>query len=106
MPAVIGSRSRAPRVLSERVGGAPGRDRYTVSLEGIAGQHYAFRVRAPDEATARTLTVQVGGGATAVLTPATPSGRERTVEVTFPRTGGNADGYTAATLVLERSIRP
>jgi hypothetical protein len=68
MPARIGRRSEAPRVLSERIG-ADGR--YVVSLEGIAGRTYTFRVRTPDG--------------------------ERAVDVTFPAAGANADGYTVVT---------
>jgi glycogen debranching enzyme len=72
MPAVIGRRSQAPRVLSERLG-ADGK--YVVSLEGIAGQTYQFRLRTP-----------VAGA------------KERVVPVTFPSTGANADGYVATTI--------
>ncbi len=71
MPAKIGHRSEAPRVLSERIG-ADGA--YTVSLEGIAGRSYVFRVK-------------------------TPTG-ERNETVTFPATGANADGYTAVVLTI------
>jgi hypothetical protein len=57
-------------VLSERLGpdGA-----YVVSLEGIAGRSYSFRVR-------------------------TPEGAERVERISFPASGGNADGYTALTV--------
>ena len=61
-------RSEAPRVVSERLG-ADGR--YIVSLEGIAGRTYSFRLRTPDAG-------------------------ERVVAVTFPSSGANADGYTSA----------
>ena len=72
MPAKIGHRSEAPRVISERLGADGG---YTVSLEGIAGRSYVFRLN-------------------------TPTG-DRNETVTFPATGANADGYTALTLTFK-----
>jgi len=72
MPPKIGQRSQAPRVISERLG-ADGR--YVVSLEGIAGRSYVFRVK-------------------------TPTG-ERSETVTFPSNNANADGYTAATFTMK-----
>lgn len=72
MPPKIGQRSQAPRVISERLG-ADGR--YVVSLEGIAGRSYVFRVK-------------------------TPSG-ERKETVTFPANNANADGYSAATFTMK-----
>jgi glycogen debranching enzyme len=69
MPAQIGHRSEAPRVLSERLSGG----RYVVALEGIAGRTYRFRVREPGTAW-------------------------RDVDVTFLTTGANADGYTTRTM--------
>jgi hypothetical protein len=72
MPAKIGRRSEAPRVISERLGADGG---YVVSLEGIAGRSYAFRLK-------------------------TPTG-DRNETVTFPATGANADGYTALTLTFK-----
>ena len=69
MPAVIGRRSEAPRLLSERLG-ADGR--YIVSLEGIAGRTYSFVLRAPDVSIARAVSASVTAG-TARLTDA-PAG--------------------------------
>ena len=71
MPAVIGERSRAPRIVSERLAGQV----YSVALEGIAGQTYSFRVR------------ETGG-------------IDRVVPITFPAAGANADGYTAKTITF------
>ena len=105
MPAMIGSRSRAPRVLSERLGTGTDRERYVVTLEGLAGQRYTFRVWAPDEATARGMSVIAGPNARATFAPVAPAGRQRTVEVIFPATGGNADGYVAATLSFDPGAR-
>ena len=73
MPAEIGGRSLAPRVLSERISGG----RYTVALEGLAGRTYRFRVRAPAKAW-------------------------QDVDVSFPATGANADGYTSRALTFDR----
>jgi glycogen debranching enzyme len=71
MPALIGHRSEAPRVLSERMSGG----RYVVALEGLAGHTYGFRLR------------EFGKP-------------ERSVDVQFPSTGITADGYSARTLTF------
>ena len=71
MPARIGERSRAPRVLSERLISG----QYVATLEGIAGASYRFRTREGSR----------------------PWGF---VNVTFPASGANADGYTTRTLTL------
>jgi len=102
MPATIGSRSRAPRVLGER--GLPG-DQYRVALEGLSGERYTFEVRAPDEATTRALDATVSTGGSVRLLPATGQAH-RTVEVTFPASGGDADGYTTATVTFTRFAKP
>jgi hypothetical protein len=101
MPATIGSRSRAPRVISERGSG----DQYAVSLEGLSGQAYTFDVRTPDEASARTLDATASTGASVKLAAATPGAR-RTLEVTFPPSAATADGYTTATVTFTRSSKP
>ena len=94
-------------MLSERLGrAASGAERYVVALEGLAGQRYSFRVRAPDESTAVALTVESSDGAQAAIAPLRATGRERTVAVTFPTTGANADGYSTAALTFERAARP
>ena len=67
---VIGQRSEAVRVISERLEGG----RYTASLEGLAGRTYQVRVHTPQGA--------------------------QVMSVTFPATGANADGYTSAAIVL------
>jgi hypothetical protein len=103
MPATIGSRSRALRVLSERVEAA--HDRYILSLEGLGGQQYSFVVHAPDEATARSLSAAASNGASATLA-ATASGADRSVTITFPTTGTNADGYSMTTVTFARGTRP
>ena len=71
MPAVIGERSSAPRVLSERMLNG----RYTVAMEGLAGRTYPFVIR------------QTGKP-------------DRRVDVSFPASGANEDGYTSRTLTM------
>jgi hypothetical protein len=94
MPAAVGHRSEAPRVLSERFG-ADGR--YVVSLEGLAGRTYAFRVRTPDATVARTLRADASTGS--VVVPADGgASTDRTATITFASTGANADGYVATTV--------
>ena len=106
MPALIGGRSRAPRVLSERLGGSgSAADRYVVVLQGLSGQRYAFGVRAPDEAVAAALNATASTGASVQLGPRKP-GPFRIVEVIFPSTGANADGYTKTTLTLTGAPKP
>jgi glycogen debranching enzyme len=70
MPAIIGHRSEAPRVLSERLD-ADGR--YVVALEGIAGSSYIFRVKTPAASAFSDVTIA------------------------FPAAEANADGYVAVT---------
>lgn len=103
MPATIGGRSRAPRVLSERLVGGTG---YVVGLEGLSGETYEFTIRAPDAATARALGVEVGAGASAVPGAAGQAGTDRMVSITFPAAGANADGYTAVTATFTRPGAP
>ncbi|TAK15119.1 MAG: hypothetical protein EPO35_08320 [Acidobacteria bacterium] len=74
MPAKIGRRSEAPRVLSERLR-ADGA--YVVALEGLAGRSYVFRLRSPE-----------------------PGAADRPVTITFPASGANADGYTATSMTF------
>jgi glycogen debranching enzyme len=103
MPAVIGNRSRALRVLSERLGGG---DRYVVALEGLSGRTYAFTIRAPDASAARSLGAEPSGGARATIGAAGDRDTERTVSITFPSAGANADGYIATTVTFSRTGAP
>ncbi|OYV66707.1 MAG: hypothetical protein B7Z72_10870 [Gemmatimonadetes bacterium 21-71-4] len=96
MPPMIGDRSKAPRVLSERLAGAGAN--YVVSLEGLAGRTYGFRVMAPGVTAARTLAASASAGAT--VTTAGVAGAGRMIEVTFPIAGADADGYTAAVVTI------
>jgi hypothetical protein len=101
MPAVIGRRSDAPRIVSERLGPD---GRYTVALEGIAGRSYAFRLHAPGERGGdRTLTVEASAGSSAVAPPTPPGISGRTITITFPAAGANADGYTSAQIVFSQA---
>ena len=81
------------------------RDRYLVALEGLSGQRYSFGIRAPDEAAARGLRRDASAGASARFGPKKP-GPLRIVEVIFPSTEANADGYTKATLTLTGAPKP
>lgn len=84
----IGDRSSALRVLSERLES----EVYVVFLEGLAGQSYELRVRGPDAfAVLDSTDVTAGEGGPA------PAGH-RTLNVTFPRTGQNSDGYVKRVL--------
>ena len=110
MPAEIGARSRAPRVLDQHVeasprGTAPDGDRFVVSLEGLAGRTYAFRIEAPSSLAARRLRAESTGGG-AVRMGAGNDGSARMVDVTFPAGGADADGYTAMTITFEGRGRP
>jgi glycogen debranching enzyme len=95
MPAVIGHRSEASRMLSERLSVE---GRYVVALEGIAGKTYTFRVLSPDAGIARVLTAEITPGGSTTLSAASAGAAERTVAITFPSSSGNADGYVAATV--------
>jgi hypothetical protein len=90
-------------VLSERLHATSSEERYVVALEGLSGQRYWFAIEAPDDASARSLRGESSAG-TAALEPAS-AGRKRTVEITFPTDGANADGYTMATVTFTRTMR-
>jgi len=86
MRPAIGDRSKAPRIISERLAGG----RYVVSLEGLAGRTYRFRVAGP----AAGFTASAGAGGSIAIRAASP-GAPREVDITFPRSAANSDGYTA-----------
>ena len=94
MRPMLGARSKAPRILSERLEGG----RYVVALEGVAGSSYRFRVRAP---SAEPNVATTAGGA-ATLGTAVGAGEWRDLTVAFPRTGANGDGYSAVTLTFRQ----
>jgi len=87
----IGDRSTSARVLGERMV----EGRYVVSLEGRAGQTHRFRV-AEGRARARNEPNASDWFGTPV----------REVDVTFPATGANADGYTTTTVSFAPSPSP
>lgn len=93
MPAVIGERSHAPRVLSERLDSSGG---YVLSLEGLAGASYTFGLVPP---SMDGLTVAASAGAQASLVRHEGE-RDVVLHVTFPVEGANADGYTSATVTV------
>ena len=84
-----GDRSRALRVVSERMDGA----RYVVRLEGLAGATYTMRLRGPESAA--SLRASVGSGR---MAPAPAADGWRDVTVSFPPEGGNDDGFVAMSL--------
>jgi len=100
LPAVIGARSEAPRIISEQL---DANGRYVVTLEGIAGRTYTFRVRAPERS--RALTVAVAEPAITRVMPGPSPTRDRNVAVTFPSSSPDADGYTSVTLTLSMDRR-
>ena len=63
------------RVISERMM----RDQYVATLEGRAGTTDTVQVRTPSS-----------------------RGALRSISVTFPASGANADGYTSSTITLSR----
>ena len=80
-----------------------GEARYQVALEGLAGQTYEFTIGAPDAAAAEHLSATTTGGT--VEPAAWKGGATRAVRVTFPTTGANDDGYTAATVTFSAQGR-
>jgi glycogen debranching enzyme len=104
MPATIGARSLAPRILSERILGSFGPSQYAVSLEGLAGRTYVFRVRGPDNIR-RSLSADVSDGGYATVATNEADTSESLVAISFPVRGANSDGYTAATVTFGRRGR-
>ena len=103
MPAAVGARSAAPRVLSERLATTAGAG-YAVQLEGLAGRAYTFRIGAPSAEIARRLTAHVSAGATATLDLRQANGTSRLVTIIFPVAGANADGYSSATVTFSSEV--
>ncbi len=101
MPARIGQRSAAPRVLSERISGL---GRYVVALEGIAGQQYTFRLRAPNADLAGQIDRDPSSGSGEALLVG-PGGRERWVTITFPTGKADTDGYARTTVSFHSGSR-
>lgn len=90
----IGDRSTSLRVVDEQLA----RDGVVVSLEGLAGHSYSFRLRTPDERTAHELKdpqpTRWGYRLGAV------HGAERDVTVTFSNERPTADGYGNLTILI------
>jgi hypothetical protein len=93
----IGDRSSAVRVLRERLVNG----RYTVTLEGLAGQTYRFQLRVPNADPGAALTAAVDVGSVVVLT-AGGAVDDRRVDVTFPAAHPNADGFATVTVAFAR----
>lgn len=96
VPAKVGSRSTALRVLGERHDGR----QYSVRLEGRAGQRYALRVR-PPRGTPSAVRVLPAQQAMSPITMSDPDHEGwLTVTLEFPSQGGDADDYVALELVF------
>ena len=99
MPAIVGARSTAPRVISERLVASAG-VQYELRLEGLAGQAYSFRIGSSSRDASRKLAIRATGGATAALDTSSSDGTSRRVTIIFPLAGANADGYSSTTLTF------
>ncbi len=73
----VGARSTSARVVSERLEGS----RYVVSMEGLAGRTYSFRLHEPTRVEPRQILV------------------------TFPASGANADGYSVTSMTFTPDSR-
>jgi glycogen debranching enzyme len=79
---VIGDRSRALRILGERLEGAT----YGLSVEGRGGERYELRLRGPGTWSAASVPE--------ITAETTPDAQGyRTYLLSFPSSGANADGY-------------
>jgi hypothetical protein len=96
MPARIGDRSKALRMVSERMENG----RYTIRLQGRSGMTYTLGVRAPG-ASLPSLSVlpAVTDAAAFDVRGADDKGFAR-VHVTIPDAQVDADGYAEVTLVF------
>ena len=94
LPPAVGARSKSLRVLSERMQG-PGNVSYAVTLQGLAGTSYTFRIVAPVRSAAVRLAANASG-ATVAMSAESGDRRTRNVTITFSADGANADGFTTA----------
>ncbi len=100
MPVLIGERSRAPRIVAERLADSAGQGGIIVSLEGQRGTTARFHVRSPESQPAGRLHVDVPPGASVAIDADAGDARSHRVDVTFPAQGGDADGYVPIALRL------
>ncbi len=98
----VGERSTRVRVISERLGDAAGAP-YQVLLEGLAGTDGRFLVTGPSRSNPDRVMVRATNGAAAVLEPVPANAVRRTLTVTFPSAGANADGYSTTLLSFSQS---
>ncbi len=103
MPAVIGDRSRAPRIVAERITDSAGAGRLTVSLDGRTGTTSRIRVTSPGSLPAGELHVDVPAGAAVAVEPVPGAARSYWLDVTFPAAGGDDDGYVPLVMTLAAS---
>jgi glycogen debranching enzyme len=93
---LVGDRSRALRVLSERMVDG----RYVVTLQGRSLASYTLRVRAPGELTAVTVEPNEATMAPLRLTRPDANGWSN-LRVTMPGGEGDADNFVTIRLVME-----
>jgi glycogen debranching enzyme len=97
LPARIGERSRALRVLSERIDGG----RYRVTLQGRAGTGYTLRLRGPADQAPGAVSVLPSSATMEPLRLSAPdAGGWVTLGISFPATGADEDGYVTIVLVM------
>ena len=101
--AMVGARSSAPRVLSERLTGPAGAT-YELALEGIAGRANMFQIGAPSRDAARNLVVRASNGASATIENLPGDSTIRRVTIIFPSAGANADGYSSTIVSFSTGV--
>lgn len=92
----IGDRSAAFRITSERMSGG----RYHLTVQGRAGQTYAIGVRGPEGAGPGVEVLPASAGIPQRQLSVPGVGGWRMLELTFPTTSADDDGYVTLTLVM------
>jgi glycogen debranching enzyme len=93
----IGDRSRALRVVSERMTAG----RFHLTLQGRAGMEYSLRLRSPESQGLANVAVLPETATMAPLRLSRPDADGwSTLGITFPASGGDADGYVTIVLVM------
>ncbi|MBK8250369.1 MAG: hypothetical protein IPK85_23680 [Gemmatimonadetes bacterium] len=91
----IGARSRALRIISERLVGG----RHVITVQGRAREGYQLRLRGT--APIERVTVEPSTASVGPLALAQPDSLGwQTLQVTFPAEGADDDGYVTVTLVI------
>lgn len=96
--AVIGERSHALRITSERVESG----RYQVTVQGLAGKRYELAVRGPQGFSGEVLVRGGEGTAASRLRASAPDvWGWHNLQLTFPGDGADDDGYVELALVMQ-----